>query len=152
MIHPYVVGPMALTGFTWYQGEANTRDQASADAYGCLFPAMIETWRALRGADGVLRVRAAVDVVRRRDPEMRRAQMEALRLPMVGYATNADHGAGCNIHPPPKQYCGARLGNPASPSPTATRGRGSRRASSRRSAPCRVVGPPPPPGRRPAAR
>ena len=23
--------------------------------------------------------------------------------PQVGYATNADHGAGCNIHPPPKQ-------------------------------------------------
>ena len=30
-----------------------------------------------------------------------------------GYATNADHGAGCNIHPPPKQYCGYRLGNSA---------------------------------------
>ena len=22
MIHPYVVGPMSVTGFTWYQGEA----------------------------------------------------------------------------------------------------------------------------------
>ena len=25
MIHPFTVGPMAVTGFTWYQGEANTR-------------------------------------------------------------------------------------------------------------------------------
>jgi hypothetical protein len=39
--------------------------------------------------------------------------MAALELPKVGYATNADHGAGCNIHPPPKQYCGARLGDSA---------------------------------------
>ena len=23
MIHPYTVGPMALRGFTWYQGEAS---------------------------------------------------------------------------------------------------------------------------------
>jgi hypothetical protein len=29
--------------------------------------------------------------------------MEALKLQKVGYGTNADHGAGCNIHPPPKQ-------------------------------------------------
>jgi len=46
-------------------------------------------------------------------PELRDAQMAALALPNVGYATNADHGAACNIHPPPKQYCGARLGDSA---------------------------------------
>jgi hypothetical protein len=44
---------------------------------------------------------------------MRDAQQKALKLPDVGYATNADHGAGCNIHPPPKQYCATRLGNSA---------------------------------------
>ena len=36
-------------------------------------------------------------------------QMAAMALPKVGYATNADHGAGCNIHPPPKQWCAKRL-------------------------------------------
>jgi hypothetical protein len=46
-------------------------------------------------------------------PGMRNAQMAAQKLPKVGYATNADHGAGCNIHPPPKQYCGKRLANSA---------------------------------------
>merc|ERR1712070_616860 len=40
-------------------------------------------------------------------------QMSALSLPKVGYATNADHGAGCNIHPPPKQYCAQRLAKSA---------------------------------------
>jgi hypothetical protein len=46
-------------------------------------------------------------------PGMRSSQMAAQKLPKVGYATNADHGAGCNIHPPPKQYCGKRLANSA---------------------------------------
>ena len=151
MIHPYVVGPMALTGFTWYQGEANTRDQASADAYGCLFPAMIETWRARFEVPTAyfgyvqLSTRCAGGI-----PEMRRAQMEALRLPMVGYATNADHGAGCNIHPPPKQYCGARLGNSA-----LALAYGDARpwkSPSFKSAECTVPGgPPPPPGPPPGA-
>ncbi len=41
MIHPYVVGPMALTGFTWYQGEANVderRGDEGAVRYSCTFP------------------------------------------------------------------------------------------------------------------
>ena len=33
--------------------------------------------------------------------------------PYVGYATNADHGAGCYIHPPSKQFVGKRLGDAA---------------------------------------
>ena len=45
MINPYVQGPMKLTGFTWYQGEANTANQATANQYACLFPAMIQAWR-----------------------------------------------------------------------------------------------------------
>eukprot|EP01052_Picozoa_sp_SAG31_P003073 SAG31_NODE_114_length_24318_cov_16.787481_19_plen_185_part_00 len=45
--------------------------------------------------------------------DMREAQMSALALPMVGYATNADHGAGCNVHPPAKQYCSKRLADSA---------------------------------------
>jgi sialate O-acetylesterase len=45
--------------------------------------------------------------------ELRDAQYNALPLGGVGYAVNADHGAGCNIHPPPKQYCSKRLANSA---------------------------------------
>ena len=45
--------------------------------------------------------------------KIRDAQMAALALEKVAYATNADHGAGCNIHPPAKQFCGERLGNSA---------------------------------------
>jgi len=47
-------------------------------------------------------------------PELREAQMAALKLPgKIGYATNADHGEGCNIHPRDKKPCGKRLGDSA---------------------------------------
>jgi hypothetical protein len=46
-------------------------------------------------------------------PLLRDAQMAALALGGVGYGVNADHGAGCNVHPPPKQYCAKRLANSA---------------------------------------
>lgn len=46
-------------------------------------------------------------------PQMRQAQMAAVSLPNVGYATNADHGMGCNIHPSAKQYVSERLASAA---------------------------------------
>jgi hypothetical protein len=63
MVNPFTVGPMALSGFAWYQGEngAGTpgRDCTTMPAnpdpvfnnisnlvmYDCLFPAMIKAWR-----------------------------------------------------------------------------------------------------------
>ena len=60
-------------------------------------------------------------------PYMREAQMAAATLPTVGWATNADKGDGCNIHPPAKQFCAHRLAaaslalrysTPRSPSPS----------------------------------
>jgi hypothetical protein len=44
---------------------------------------------------------------------MREAQMLAAKLPNVGWATNADKGDTCNIHPGAKQFCGRRLGDSA---------------------------------------
>lgn len=107
---------MALVGFTWYQGEANVderRGDEGAARYACTFPGMITQWReafaqpdAYFGfvqlstwcGDGELIAEMRTD-----------GQMAALALPKVGYATNADHGAGCKIHPLPKQYCAKRL-------------------------------------------
>ena len=45
-IAPFATGPMALAGFTWYQAEADTKDEASAKAYACAFPALVQGWRA----------------------------------------------------------------------------------------------------------
>lgn len=46
MVHPYTVGPMALTGITWWQAEQNWNDYKN---YSCIFPAMIAQWRKAFG-------------------------------------------------------------------------------------------------------
>jgi sialate O-acetylesterase len=114
MIHPFTVGPMAVTGFTWYQGEANTR-AGEVEEYACRFPAMISAWREAfkvpKAYFGFIQLSTWCGAL---IPEMRATQIQAFeKLDNIGYATNADHGAGCNIHPPPKQYCGYRLGDSA---------------------------------------
>jgi len=113
MISPYAEGPMAISGVTWYQGEADTASSASADQYSCTFPKMISAWRdALHAPNayfGFVQLSTWCAQPPQSLPQMRQAQMSALELPNVGYATNVDHGNGCNIHPGPKQYIGARL-------------------------------------------
>ena len=117
MILPYSEGPMTLSGFLWYQGEANTQNATTAADYGCLFPAMISSWRdAFKAPDlffGFVQLSTWCALPPASLPQMRDAQMKALALPNVAYATNADHGAGCNIHPPEKQWVAARLANAA---------------------------------------
>lgn len=117
MILPYASGPMSIAGFAWYQGEANTATAASAKEYSCLFPQMITAWREAFNAPnayfGFVQLSTWCAQPPTSLPQMREAQMAALALPNVGYATNADHGMGCNIHPAPKQYCGKRLATSA---------------------------------------
>lgn len=117
VIHPYAAGPMALAGFTFYQGEANTRDAASATQYSCLFPSVIRAWRmafrAPRAFFGFVQLSTWCAQPPESIPLMRVAQMAAMSLPDVAYATNADHGMGCAIHPAAKQFVGTRLANAA---------------------------------------
>jgi len=115
MIVPYAVGPMAISGFTWYQGEEDTANAESAEHYSCLFPSMISSWRALFKQPSVYFgfVQLSTWCANESLPLMREAQLSALSLPNIGFATNADHGDGCNIHPPSKQFVGKRLGNSA---------------------------------------
>jgi len=121
MIYPYTVGPIALSGVLWYQGEANVQDDgsaAAADAYACLFPQMITAWRAALHAPTLFfgfaqlstwcAAGSNVSIA-----EMRDAQLAAAALPAVGWATNADFGFGCNIHPPAKQHVARRLADSA---------------------------------------
>ena len=117
MIHPLTVGPLSLSGLIWYQGEQNTADERAARDYACLFPAMIRSWRAaLRRPDlffGFVQLSTWCPPNPAGLASMRAAQMSALALSNVGYATNADHGFGCNIHPPSKQFCAERLATAA---------------------------------------
>lgn len=117
MILPYAEGPMQVAGFTWYQGEANTANATTAEQYSCMFPQMISAWRtAFAQPDaffGFVQLSTWCALPPDSLPQMRDAQMAALALPNVGYATNADHGMGCNIHPAEKQHIGKRLADTA---------------------------------------
>lgn len=123
MIHPFTVGPMAVTGFTWYQGESNvgpvntsTGVNDAAAMYSCTFTELIKGWRqAFQVPDaffGFVQLSTwCGDVLG--IPDMRgqifpgshtQGQMAALELPNVGYATNADHGMGCGTwHDAPRR-------------------------------------------------
>mgnify|MGYP006088031751 CR=1 FL=1 len=133
MIAPLAVGPMALAGAAWYQGESNTVPtnpalpfNAGSRFYACCFPAMITAWRKSFAdpelyfsfvqlstwcnpdQSGIAPMRGQLGV-----PQDEAGQMSAMTLPYVAYVTNADHGNGCGIHPPDKQFPGMRLGRAA---------------------------------------
>jgi len=116
MIHPYTVGPMALTGFIWYQGESDLGG-VNNNNYTCTQTVQIQQWRrefhVPKAFYGIVQLSTWLP-----DPlllaELRDQQLATGDLiPNFAYATNADHGAGGNIHPPYKQYPGARLANAA---------------------------------------
>ena len=49
MIHPFIVGPMALSGIAFYQGEQNVDGASAAASYRCTFPRLVSSWqRAFR--------------------------------------------------------------------------------------------------------
>jgi sialate O-acetylesterase len=49
MIAPLTVGPMAVSGFLWSQGECNA-DSNTTDFYACAFRPFIDAWRGQFGA------------------------------------------------------------------------------------------------------
>jgi sialate O-acetylesterase len=126
MIAPFALGPMALTGVTWYQGENNVN---SPGYYECAFPSMITRWREAFRAPrlwfGFVQIagwrysvpygnppRPEVDHSRRAG-DLRQAQLSALRLAHVGMTSAIDTGDWVNIHPPDKQTPSHRLANQA---------------------------------------
>jgi sialate O-acetylesterase len=105
MVNPFF--SMTIKGVLWYQGENN---QNSPENYTCYFPTMINWWRGGFHQDFTfLFVQLATIVT----PQMRQAQLSALALPNVGYATAADLGDYTSpwgsIHPRNKQEVGRRL-------------------------------------------
>lgn len=117
MIHPYTVGPMAVSSFTWvraaavssrctrnqvftllpfpplqFQGESNS---GAAAAYACQQPAMISSWRTYFNAPNAgfyfvelePWIGPGVGLA-----SFRTAQLAALALPVVGYAIGTDIG------------------------------------------------------------
>ena len=100
------------------QGESNVGDMNATRSYASRFPAMIDFFRAqFQLPDlyfGWVQLSTWCIGATRQIAEMRQGQvLSAGNMSNVGWATNADHGAGCTIHMPPKQYIGKRLANSA---------------------------------------
>lgn len=125
MIAPFAVGPMSLTGVTWYQGEANV---GGAGYYAQAFPAMITGWRRAFANPTLWFGFVQIAGWAYSRPfghqqceqghswsagDLRQAQLAALALPNVGFSTAIDTGDWKNIHPPDKQNPSYRLANQA---------------------------------------
>ena len=125
LIHPYVVGPMAINGFIWSQGECNA-DANQTAYYACAFPAFINAWRAAFNRPnaffGFQVLPAYVNDSGRFSPYSlpyeRAAQLEGLLAGGAVHAANtidlgdatAPHGS---VHPRDKTTVGARLASGA---------------------------------------
>ncbi len=115
MIHPILDFP--VTGYIWYQGEANAIDPETATAYASQFRTMITQWRMLW--DHELAPFLFVSLASFRAPQeepgesnwaiLRESQSKALTLPNVGQAITLDIGDADDIHPKNKQDVGIRL-------------------------------------------
>lgn len=113
MIEPLM--PFAIRGAVWYQGESN---EARAEQYNILLPAMIKSWRERWGAGnfpfGIVQLpnyRAAKD-----EPEeapwsfVREAQRRvALATENTGLIVTIDIGEANDIHPKNKLDVGKRM-------------------------------------------
>ena len=112
MIAPLLKVP--LKGVIWYQGESNA---GRAYEYRKLFPALIQDWRMNMGNQNLpfLYVQLAnylkPDSTPQIDPwpELREAQLLALKIPNTGMAVAIDVGEEKDIHPKNKQAVGMRL-------------------------------------------
>eukprot|EP01047_Picozoa_sp_COSAG01_P047540 COSAG01_NODE_4552_length_4929_cov_144.720083_2_plen_531_part_00 len=111
MIYPLL--PMRFTAVLFYQGESNSL-AGCPGAYSCLFPALIRDWRRAFGNDdlGFFFVQLA-SYAWHDYTHLRQAQLAALQLPTVGFATAIDlgdmHSPHGGIHPRLKQEVGRRL-------------------------------------------
>ena len=122
MVSPFTYLPVA--GWLWYQGESNT---GYAEEYACLFPVLINSWRAIwnvntGGAQGAIPKQPFVFVQisswpnnddNFQIPLLRESQEAALALDdvaMVVAADVGDPGSACHpIHPPFKQEVARRM-------------------------------------------
>jgi sialate O-acetylesterase len=113
MLRP--LAPLAITGFLWYQGEANS-DRAYQ--YRTLLPAMIRDWRRLFSqGDLPFYIVSLPAFMHHQDQpaestwaELREAQaLTAGNVRNCGLAVTIDTGEPDNIHPPDKKIVGDRL-------------------------------------------
>jgi len=110
MVYPLI--NMRITGATWYQGEQN---QNNATNYACRFPAMITDWRNQFQNYNLYFYFVLLAAFKSGNdwPDLREAQLQALKLPYTGVASAQDLGDESSpegaIHPRNKTIVGQRL-------------------------------------------
>lgn len=112
MIHPF--SRLSITGFCWYQGEANHLERES---YTRLIQVMIETWRQVfkQGQLPFHYVQIAPFDHEKRDPKLafdaffREAQASIADLNNTEMIVSVDIGETDNLHPHNKKPLGERL-------------------------------------------
>jgi sialate O-acetylesterase len=113
MIEPLI--PFAIRGAIWYQGESN---EARAEQYGILMPAMIKAWRERWGEGnfpfGIIQLPNFRAI--KSEPEeapwsfIREAQRRtAMNTPNTGLIVTIDIGEANDIHPKNKLDVGRRM-------------------------------------------
>jgi sialate O-acetylesterase len=107
---------LPVKGVIWYQGESNSRSQASATAYPGLMKAMVADWRAQWGQPEMpfLWVQlSSIDTKNYKSqqwPRFRDNQRRLLaEIPRSGMAVSSDVGAQNDVHPRDKRTVGERL-------------------------------------------
>jgi sialate O-acetylesterase len=107
---------LPVKGVIWYQGESNSRSEASATAYPGLMKAMVADWRAQWGQPEMpfLWVQlSSIDTAKYRSQEWPRFRDNQRRLlneiPNSGMAVSSDVGAKDDVHPRDKRTVGERL-------------------------------------------
>lgn len=113
MIAPFASLP--VSGIVYYQAEADTPSEAPGSRYfnyTCGETQLMSAWRALFDSPDALFSATQLATWCISEPlllaQMRVDQLLPLTGPRDAFATNADHGFECNIHPPFKQFVGAR--------------------------------------------
>lgn len=117
MIAPLTQGPLALRAVVWDQAESDSYPQTPLGFYGCQTTAQINSWRAALRAPALPWIFVVLQPYTGSGPcclaELRSAQLGALALPRVGYASAIDLGDAIspwgNVHFRNKQAIGARI-------------------------------------------
>ena len=117
MIYPFTSGPTTLQAVVYDQAESDSFPQTPIDYYGCATVAQINAWRAALRAPLLPWLFVHLQPYTGSGPccleQLRSAQLAALALPAVGYASAMDLGdldsTFGNVHFRNKQTIAARL-------------------------------------------
>ena len=109
MLSSYI--PFSLSGFLWYQGEANSNSGRHTDIYSKLLTTLINNWRTNWGQGNIPFYFVQLPAYNGFDPEIRDQQSKTLLVPNTGMAVTLDLADDdlYQIHPHNKKDVGIRL-------------------------------------------